>query len=107
MFKYSGFSLIEVLISLLLVTTVSLALLKQHWRLSQFINQVLMRSLAVLQLDNQVECALARQAILAKKNNLHYQEIPTQQGKILLIAWNLGGDRGQLQVEVVPLREKR
>ncbi len=50
-----GFSLIEVLVSLLLVTTTSLALLTQQWHVSQLFNQAHVRMNALLQSDNIAE----------------------------------------------------
>ncbi len=50
-----GFSLIEVLVSLLLVTTTSLALLTQQWHVSQLFNQAHVRMHALLQSDNIAE----------------------------------------------------
>lgn len=50
-----GFSLTEVLVSLLLITTTSLALLKQQWQISQLFNQIATRANALSQLDNAVE----------------------------------------------------
>ena len=38
--QQKGFSLIEVLVSLMLVTTLALALLDQQWQTRQFINQL-------------------------------------------------------------------
>ena len=50
-----GFSLTEVLVSLILITTTSLALLKQQWQISQLFNQIATRASALSQLDNAVE----------------------------------------------------
>ena len=50
-----GFSLTEVLVSLLLVTTTSLALLTQQWHVSQLFNQAHVRMKALLQSDNIAE----------------------------------------------------
>ena len=50
-----GFSLTEVLVSLLLMTTTSLALLKQQWQVSQLVNQTQQRVSALTQLDNASE----------------------------------------------------
>ena len=50
-----GFSLIEVLISLLLVSTTSLALLQQQWHVSQLFNQAHIRMKALFELDNTFE----------------------------------------------------
>ena len=50
-----GFSLTEVLVSLFLVTTTSLALLTQQWHVSQLFNQAHIRMNAMLLLDNASE----------------------------------------------------
>ena len=50
-----GFSLTEVLVSLVLMTSTSLVLLKQQWQVSQLYNQVVTRAGALSQLDNVVE----------------------------------------------------
>lgn len=50
-----GFSLTEVLVSLLLVTTTSLGLLTQQWRVSQLFNQANIRLNDLLQQDNSAE----------------------------------------------------
>ncbi len=53
--KTHGFSLTEVLIALLLVTTTSLALLTQQWHVSQLFRQAHSRMNALLQEDNAIE----------------------------------------------------
>lgn len=50
-----GFSLTEVLISLLLMTTVSLLLLKHQWQISQLFNQTLNSLLSCFQESNFLE----------------------------------------------------
>jgi prepilin-type N-terminal cleavage/methylation domain-containing protein len=55
MANYQGFTLTEVLVSLLLVTSTSLAILRQQWQLSQVLNQTLSASRALVQLDNNSE----------------------------------------------------
>lgn len=50
-----GFSLVEVVISLLLITSTSVLLLRQHWQLSQLLNQLLVKSAALVQTDNDYE----------------------------------------------------
>ena len=54
-----GFSLTDVLVSLLLITSTSLALLKQQWHVSQFFNQLEMRATVLLELENDIECGTA------------------------------------------------
>jgi Tfp pilus assembly protein PilV len=41
MLRTKGFSFIEILVSLLLITATSLALLRQQWQFSQVLNQKL------------------------------------------------------------------
>jgi len=53
-----GFSLTEVLVSLLLVTTTSLALFKQQWQVSQLFNQVSIRSNKFSEFENKTERSL-------------------------------------------------
>jgi prepilin-type N-terminal cleavage/methylation domain-containing protein len=50
-----GFSLTEVLISLLLMTTASLTLLKHQWQTSQLFNDIHMHATALSVLDNATE----------------------------------------------------
>ncbi len=57
----AGFSLTEVLVSLLLVTTTSLALFTQQWRISQLFNQAHNRMGALLQADNAAERLIANE----------------------------------------------
>ena len=52
-----GFSLTEVLVSLLLLTTTSLALLTQQWHVSQLFNQAHTRMNDLLLSDNVAELA--------------------------------------------------
>ena len=55
-----GLSLTEVLVSLFIVTSASLALLKQQWHVSQFTHQIIRRNELVFQMDNASEQFLAR-----------------------------------------------
>lgn len=50
-----GFSLTEVLVSLVLITSTSLALLKQQWQVSQLFSQTDIRANRLSQSDNAVE----------------------------------------------------
>ncbi|KTD21835.1 type IV pilus modification PilV family protein [Legionella londiniensis] len=53
--RQKGFSLAEVLISLLLMSTASLALLQQQWQANQLLNQITRQTNTLLQLDNASE----------------------------------------------------
>ncbi|MDP3705801.1 MAG: prepilin-type N-terminal cleavage/methylation domain-containing protein [Legionellaceae bacterium] len=55
MTRNRGFSLTEVLVSLLLITSISLALLKQQWQVSQLMQHVLKRFEMLAQSDNERE----------------------------------------------------
>ncbi len=55
MTNQQGFSLIEVLVGLLLITSTSLILLHQQWQLSQILNHVLLSSQTLVQFDNDRE----------------------------------------------------
>lgn len=50
-----GFSLTEVLVSLLLVTSASLSLMKQQWQVSRYVHQMSVRSQTLIETDNQNE----------------------------------------------------
>jgi len=54
-----GFSLMEVLVSLLLITSTSLTLLKQQWQIGQLFNQVHSHAIVSLQMDNAAERVLS------------------------------------------------
>lgn len=55
--RCNGFSLTEVLVALLLVTTTVLALFTQQWRVVQLFNQAHVRMDALLKSDNASEQA--------------------------------------------------
>lgn len=52
MTNQNGFSLLEVSVSLLLIASSSIVFLHQQWQLSQFLNQVLISSQALVLSDN-------------------------------------------------------
>lgn len=53
--QQKGFSLIEVLISLVLIISTAIALLNQQWQLSQWLNQILIHSQHLVEADNRYE----------------------------------------------------
>lgn len=59
MIKLSGFTLTEVLLSLCLMSTVSLALFSQQWRTQQLLNKALYQQEKQSKVDSQRERALA------------------------------------------------
>jgi len=54
-----GFTLLEVLISLFLLTLTALSFLKQHWQGQQVFNRLSMRHQALIELDNITEKIMA------------------------------------------------
>lgn len=85
---YQGFSLAEVLVALLLVTTTSLALLQQQWQTNQLFNQALLRSLALTQLDNNSERMVARQPLANVKEPFRCQKTAMDSTVIMLrMSW--------------------
>ncbi|KTD25052.1 prepilin-type N-terminal cleavage/methylation domain-containing protein [Legionella israelensis] len=57
--RQKGFSLIEVLVSLILLTTTVLALLQQQWHSHRLLNQLSLQSGALQMLDNASEYCLS------------------------------------------------
>lgn len=53
--RSQGFSLFEVLVSLLLITGTTLALMQQQWQLSRLLNQLLTSSQELVLSDNQYD----------------------------------------------------
>ncbi len=83
-----GFTLTDVLVSLLLLTSTSLAVLKNEWQVSQLFNEMHLRSHALTYLDNSSERLFwgkntvktdapfrhhLSQAIVDKETRLHLQ----------------------------------
>lgn len=62
-----GFSFIETLIALVLLISISLALLKQHWQASKFVNFTTTRFTLLHQLNNASEMLLANQSVTLSK----------------------------------------
>ncbi len=77
-----GFSLTEVLVSLCLVSSASLTLIKQQWQVSLSIYQYHEEAAKLVQLDNETEHRLADQQVkfLLGNNTPHYLFIQNQVG---------------------------
>ena len=69
MTHYQGFSLTEVLISLVLISSTSIALLRQQWQLGHVLNQTLTKTQVLIEFDNnnekQLNAAAEKRAVLA------------------------------------------
>ena len=82
-----GFSLTEVMVSLLLMTSTSLVLLKQQWQISQLANQAQLRTQASNQLDNICERLLAGQAAITDDKRLHVNTHKIANKIMVSVAW--------------------
>lgn len=83
-----GFSLTEVLVSLLLMTSTSLALLNQQWQVSQLFNQLQLHTQALTQLDNAAELILAEQFETVDDKRFLLIQSQTQHSIFLKITWS-------------------
>ncbi len=90
---YHGFSLTEVLVSLLLMTGTSLALLNQQWQISQLFNQLQARTQALTQLDNASELIIAGHEVFATDKRFQIKKSQTKHTLSLQITWNSPGSK--------------
>ena len=72
---YRGFSLIEVLLSLLLISSLAIAALRQQWQMNQLLNQALIRSTTSTQLENNAERLLAGQLLARFEEGMQSRKI--------------------------------
>ena len=90
-----GFSLTEVLVSLVLMTGTSLALLQHQWQVSQLYNHIHARTSALLLLDNSSERSefngdnvlAAPPFKLTYKKTSGYSQKPVRQLITLRVSW--------------------
>ena len=66
MTNHRGFSLTEVLVALILVSSAALTFLRQQWQLSQTVNQTLNYAKNLVQLDNLREKMMERERLQLK-----------------------------------------
>lgn len=93
MSTYRGFSLIEVLLSLLLISSLALKFLELEWRIKQSFNQNLLRSKAVILLDNASERLRAGQVLSRLEKPFQLKNTAIHQGNLLELSWQpLTGD---------------
>lgn len=86
--QQKGFSLIEVLASLLLVTTLSLSLVQQQWQSKQVLTQLLLREQGSQVLDQIDEALLARANDLpALPEQYHLHTTLRNKETLLRLSW--------------------
>lgn len=82
-----GFSLTELLITLVLVTGISLTLLHQNEQMNQMLRYALQRSFAVRLLENNTERVLQDLPLTEIPQPFALQQFSIPQGKILQLMW--------------------
>ncbi|KTD06993.1 type IV pilus modification PilV family protein [Legionella jamestowniensis] len=82
-----GFSLTELLITLVLVTSISLTLLHQNAQINQMLRYALQRSFAIRLLDNNAERVLQGLPLTEIPQPFTLKMISIPQGKILQLTW--------------------
>lgn len=86
--QQKGFSLVEVLASLLLVTTVALSLLQQQWQSRQLLKQLILReqgSQVLDQIDETLFARVKKLPLIPAPYHLDVQHQP--QGTSLRLGW--------------------
>ncbi len=103
-----GFSLTEVLVSLFLISGAALALLHQQWQQAQLVNQMLLYSSAMVQIDNQSERLFAQQSLTSVDKPFQLKQTTQNQGLLLELSWLSPGSTAnsihQLQRQLSVLR---
>ncbi|KTD72943.1 prepilin-type N-terminal cleavage/methylation domain-containing protein [Legionella tucsonensis] len=83
-----GFSLTEVLVSLLLVTTLALTLLQQQWQSKQLLNQLIFRTHGSQFLDQIEESLVAKVSKLPPTPSSYHLDIQLKNQQLLLhLVW--------------------
>ena len=87
-----GFSLTEVLISLFLITSTSVGLLTEQWRITQLFNQAILSANALIELDNNAERLLARTEFKKVSVPFNFKVRQSLATVSLSISWPLVGE---------------
>lgn len=84
-----GFSLTEVLVSLVIVSSASMALLQQQWHVSRYTHQINHRNEALRQLDNASE-QLVAQRLPCVDSSYQLTTTVTMHQTVLQLQWEDG-----------------
>ena len=88
MYQQKGFSLTEVLASLLLVTILAFTLLQQQWQSKQLINQLMLRAQGTHLLDQIEETFVAKIKKIPPISSPYHLEIQHENQEILIhLTW--------------------
>lgn len=85
--KKRGFSLVEVLVSLLLLSTVALGVLQQQWQMNRLMNHALLYSTALNHLNNGSERVYAKQSLNPISKPFKLKSLPQGQSVSIEIVW--------------------
>lgn len=85
--KQQGFSLTEVLISLLIVSCTGMLFLKQHWTIERLYQQMSLRQRALFLLDDLSEKRFSSSISLDSPDPFQIRVIPHEQQAELQIIW--------------------
>ncbi len=88
MYQQKGFSLMEVLVSLLLVTTLAVSLLQQQWQSKRLINQLRLHAQGTQLLDQIEEMYSAQIKEIPPISSPYYLEIKYENQDVLIhLTW--------------------
>ncbi len=86
--QHQGFSLIEVLISLMLVSMTALGLLQQQWQSTQLFTQMRLQTEALIELDNASELLLTHPGLKPSIQNPFQLRLQTMGDTIVMaMSW--------------------
>ena len=79
---HRGFSLTDILVSLVLLSSISIVLFKQHWLVLQYLQQLRLRHLAIIEIDNIAEYWLAGEQVQEVSKPFELQWLDAQTVKL-------------------------
>lgn len=88
----NGFTFSEVLVSLMLATISALALLTQQWHTHQFFNQVMTKSLALIQLDTLTEQLYSETTPNLLDTRFQWSCVKYPHQRVLKVHWQESGE---------------
>ncbi|STY29672.1 Tfp pilus assembly protein PilV [Legionella wadsworthii] len=89
MMKQKGFSLTEVLVSLLLVTTLTLGLLQQQRQSEQILKQLIIKTQGLLILNQIEETLIAGARKIPQVSSTYHLKVQNQNNELIIqLAWN-------------------
>lgn len=90
-----GFTLMEVMLSLVLVTGTGLALVKQQWIMQKRFNQLTVSSKALMYMDNEVEKALGGFTSALSQERFQATVESNSSSKVIILSYSTPTENGQ------------